>query len=631
MNWFVLTDSAPPSLFGRINRGLTGLRNLTLNTLFVLLLIAVIALAVGSCQQISVPQDAALVLNPEGVVVERAAVIDPLQQVLRGPAQAEVELHSVLTAITRAATDERIKALVLDFDELVWAAPAHAERIGQALQAFKSTGKEIVAYGYFFDQSSYQMASFANALYLHPQGQVSLFGFGNYSFYIKELLDKFKINVHIFRVGEFKSAVEPFTRSDMSPEARLANSALYDTLWQNTLAVVADNRQLPAQQVARYATHYDSELVAVAGDPARVALEQHLVDELLTDDQARVRIGDMVGLNSDGDINGIGYLTYLEAIGAQGGTLPQIATGEQRIAVLVAQGVITNANHNNGVIGAQATIEQIRQVRRDPAIKALVVRVDSPGGSQFASELIRQELELVQLAGKPVVVSFGASAASGGYWIAATSDHIVAQRNTVTGSIGIFALTTTFEDSLKELGIHTDGVGTAPMSQGLNPFAGLNEPVKRVIQAQVDHGYRQFIELVARGRGLGIDTVEGMAQGRVWSGEVAHELGLVDSLGGVDTALLQAAQLANLTDWQPQWLSEPLDPRQLLMRQLLSSQTATPTTSQSSQLQATLAPLHKAWSVLSQLDDPKRLYTLCDSCPWYPGPSQSLDAFTLFQ
>ena len=298
-----------------MNQGLSAARTVTFNLLFLLIILAVLAASVSSCQSVRVPENSALLINPKGVLVEKLSIGDPLSEALSGQGRSEAELAHLLSAIQLAANDNNIKALVLDFDELAWAAPAHAHRLGQAIELFKLQDKKVIAYSYFYNQAAYQIASHADELYMHPLGQVGLYGYGNYSFYFKELLDKINVNVHVFRVGEFKSAVEPYTRNDMSPEARMANAALYENLWQNTVETIATNRALVQEEISTYANTFDAALRNTGGDLARTALEYHLVDELLTDDQARVRIGDTVGLTSDGDINGIDYLSYLEATG----------------------------------------------------------------------------------------------------------------------------------------------------------------------------------------------------------------------------------------------------------------------------------------------------------------------------
>ncbi|MEM9623232.1 MAG: signal peptide peptidase SppA [Pseudomonadota bacterium] len=609
-------NSAPrPGLWRRFFNALTTLRVFTVNLIFVVLVLAVLATWFGSTETISVPPNAALVLNPSGSIVEARADQNPLQSLLLGAGQEqEVELQSLLQAIRHAATDTNIKMILLDLDELDWAASAHVQRLGEALQEFRETGKRVVAYGHYYTQPSYHLASFADALYMHPMGQLVLQGFGGFNFYFKDLLDKLGINIHVFRVGSYKSAVEPFLRNDMSTESRMASEALYQNLWQHLIADIAANRQIDSAQVQKYADDLAGAIAASQGDMARAALEYHFVDELLTSDQANVRIADEVGMADDGEINGIGYQDYLVAADVQnyGGEAP---AGSAKIAVIVAQGMIVSSAQTGqrNVVAAEQTIELIRRARYNPDIKGVVLRVDSPGGSQFASELIRQELELVQLMGKPVVASFGATAASGGYWIAATADAIVSEPTTLTGSIGIYSIAPTFENSLEQVGVHTDGVGTTEMTLGMSPFTGVNPPMARVLQSQVEHGYKQFINLVARGRDMPVSEVEPIAEGRVWSGDVAHELGLVDELGGLQVALRRAAELAELETWSSVRLAPPQDTRSLILSQLLAPQSAVQGLGGS--LFSDMArQARQVLAALSRLDDPLNIYTLCASC-----------------
>jgi protease-4 len=594
------------SRVGAIGATLTKVRNFVLNTLFVLFTALIIAALVASCERISVPRDSALVLNPRGVIVEQANFVDPLQNLLAGGSSLhEVELDGLLKAVNYAATDDDIKLLILDLDELNYAAPAHTARIGVALRKFRESGKKVIAYGHFFAQHQYHIASFASALYMHPQGQVILEGYGGHNFYFKDLLDKLDVNVHVFRVGTYKAAVEPYLRNDMSADSRMASEVLYNNLWQHTIDDIAANRKLPVTDVKAYSDQFAKKVQAAQGDLARTALESLLVDELLTRDQARVRIADEVGFSddNDGEINGINFEAYLQARALQS----TLSFDDNKIAVLTAQGVIVNNGFGGNVVSAEPTIKLIRQAKLDPSVKALVLRVDSPGGSQFASELIRQELELLQLAGKPVVASFGAVSASGGYWISATADRIVAEPTTITGSIGIFSFLTTFEKTLANVGVHTDGVETTPLTLGMNPFAGINETMQEVLQASVEHGYEQFINLVARGRNLDIEQVKEIAEGRVWSGEVAHELGLVDQLGGLQSALEQAAELANLATWSAVELAPPVDPRAAIVAQLMGQTT----TSLAPRLTDKLMQMSR---LLAQFDDPRDIYVLCESC-----------------
>ena len=604
------------SALGRIGGGITRLRNFVLNTFFIVAMVLITIVMLSTCESITVPDNSALLINPQGVIVESASLPDPLQEIFAsGTQEKEVELSALLRAIDAATTDRHIRMIVLDLDELVWAAPAHAQRIGQALLDFRGTGKQVVSYGNFFSQAQYHIASFADAVYMHPMGQVVLEGFGGFNFYFKELLEDFDVNVHVYRVGEFKSAVEPLLRNDMSEEARMANEALYQNIWQQLLDDLATNRAVGKDTLQAYADDLGGALETTGGDLARAALEAHLIDELLTTDQAQVRIANDVGYRGSDtlEINGIDFASYLRARNL---LEPALGIGKDKIAVLVAQGIIVANGPDDRVVAADRTIALIRRVREDPDIKALVVRVDSPGGSQFASELIRQELELVQVAGKPVVASFGASAASGGYWIAATADAIVAEPTTITGSIGIFSLIATFEDTLARYGVHSDGVGTTTLS-GSGIFTGISDQMAEVLQASVAHGYEQFINLVARGRDMPVERVQDIAEGRVWTGEVALDLGLVDELGGMQTALETAASRAGLSNWSTLRLRPPVDPRAAFLAELLAPQ-AQQRRAPLSRLTIT-TKLQNILGALEQFDDPNHVYALCESCWSFSG------------
>ena len=599
-------------VLARIGAGITRLRNFCINILFLAILVALSLGLINSCQRTEIPVGAALVINPHGAIVESATLPDPLQALIStAPRVAQVELGVLLEAIHRAADDPDIVMILLDLDELTWAAPAHGQRLGEALKGFRETGKQVVAYGHSFSQAQYHIASFADAIYMHPMGQVVLDGFGGYNLYFSELLEKFDVNVHVYRVGDYKSAVEPLQRNDMSPDARMAAEVLYQSIWQQLLQDLAANRELALPALQRYSDHLGQALKAAGGDMARAALEAYLVDELMTADQVNARLADDVGYQDTHlmEVNGVDYLGYLNARQSQ----PNHES-ENKIAVLVAQGTIVNEGRDDEVVTADAMIKLIRQARRDPAIKAVVLRVDSPGGSQLASERIRQELELLQLTGKPLVASFGNRAASGGYWIASNADAIVADPTTITGSIGIFSYLTTFEETLARYGIHADGVVTTPL-RGSGMLTGVSDGMAQVLQARVEHGYEQFINLVARGRRMTPDAVEAVAQGRVWSGEMAHELGLVDALGGLPLALQTAADQAGLKTWSELRLRSPVDPRAALLAQLLS-----PVQMQTDDISNLGHQFAEVVTRLRRFDDPNHTYVLCEPCMQWSGP-----------
>ena len=588
------------SVWQRVGAGLTKLRNFVMNTIFLIVMVVVVVLVIGSFGGTQVPENGALVLNPRGTMVEQRTVGDPFDDLWSvGQGLAEANIHQLVQAVERATSDDRIEMIVLDLDELAGSSLAHATYLGTALNDFKAAGKQVVAIGHYYSQAQYAIATFADAIYMHPFGQLLLSGYGAYQLYFKSLFDKFDVNVHVFRVGTYKEAVEPYTRTDMSPAAKEANQQLVDGLWQAYAELVIENRGIEAATFEYYTRAFDDALTVAEGDMARAALENHLVDELLTPDQARSRIADTVGWDDENRFNRIGYLDYLQVAGRD-------PVQTQNVGLIVARGTIQMGDNLRSA-GADGLTRLIRQARADDSVRALVLRVDSPGGSTFASELIRQELELLQLADKPLVISMGSVAASGGYWISATADKIIAHPTTITGSIGIFAMIPTFEETLSSFGIQTDGVGTSALSGTLNPMRGINEPMQRILQANVENGYEQFINLVARGRDMTPEAVAQIAEGRVWLGSTALELGLVDELGDLSKAIDAAAELANLTDHGVKAFTTPISARDLLFRELFEARAP-------KAQNPLVASLQALWLQVAGLNDPLHTYSLCESC-----------------
>ncbi len=599
-------------MWSRIGHGLTRARIILSNLFFFAFLLLLFLLLFAGPKAPEVPDRGALVLNPKGAVVDQRSPVDPIQQWLAPQAVlAETELTELLDAIDHAREDERIPMLVLDLDDLSFLSLSHAASVGEALREFRAAGKQVVAYGSFYDQQPYLMASYADAVYMHPLGQILLPGFTIKQLYFKDLLDRLNVNVHVFRAGRYKEFVEPYTRTSMSAEAREANLELVNALWDRFGSTVMSNRRMDEEAFTRYTQSLPDLLTATKGDMARLAVEYHLVDELLTPDQARARIADAVGPGENGGFSGIGFREYLKAVNG-----PARAEGKRDVGVIIAEGPVVMGDNVRGVIAAEQMIQLIREARQDDRIRALVVRLNTPGGSSFASELIRQELELTQLVGKPVVVSMGPVAASGGYWISATADEILAEPTTLTGSIGVFGIVPTLEESLGAMGIDSDGVETTPLSP-LTPFTAMNEATARVLQQSTENVYQRFVNLVARGRDLAPERVDEIAQGRVWVGARALELGLVDSLGGLDAAVERAAELAELEDFGIRRLERPLTPGEMLIRQLTGTASLHSLSQWLGDAPA-LSPLVRqagaAWRFLTSLNDPRHSYAVCVEC-----------------
>jgi protease-4 len=583
-----------------IGRGLTAARVFTANLLFVLFVLFVLAIMFSGGGRVTVPDKGALVLAPEGTIVEQTSQSSPFEALIGGSEVAgETRYQDLIDALDAAKDDARISVIVLDLEHLTGVSPAHLGGIGDGLAAAKAAGKEIIAVGDYYTQGQYYLASFADAIYMHPMGQVLLTGFGAFQSYYKDLLDRLKVKVHVFRVGAYKAAVEPYTRTDMSAEAREANKAMIDELWQDYVERVAANRKLTQGQMGDYIQHYDELLKATAGDMARVALEHGLVDELISRDEMRDKLVAKVG-EEEHTFRQIGYADYLRIVHR----VP--APAENEVGVVVASGMILPGDQPRGTIGADSLTELLRSARADERVKAVVLRVDSPGGAALSSEVIRQEVEQIQLAGKPVVVSMGSVAASGGYWISATADEIWAAPTTVTGSIGIFGLVPTFEDSLAAIGISRDGIGSAPLAGALDPFSGVSEPMGKILQANVESGYRRFLDLVARGRDMLPERVDAIGQGRVWTGRKALELGLIDGLGQLPDAVAAAAKRAKIEDYRVKFIEKPLTAREQLLKQIAESLGFAST--------ARWSQWTHALTQLTRLEDPLHTYTLCDAC-----------------
>jgi protease-4 len=424
-----------------------------------------------------------------------------------------------------------------------------------AIADFKKSGKKVIAYGDDFLQPQYYLAAQADEVYLHPRGFLLLQGFGQFLNYYKEGLDRFGIEVHVFRVGEYKSAVEPYLRDDMSKEAREMALDFYGDLWRDWLADVAEARKITPADITTLIETLPDRLRATQGDVPKLAQQAKLVDGLAPRDEVRRRLIALVGEDKDRhSFRQVGFAEYLRARGGDRSG----ATGRgQAVAVVVAKGTILDGSQPPGTIGGDSTARLLRRAREDDAVRAVVLRVDSPGGSAFASEIIRRECELVRKAGKPLVVSMGSVAASGGYWISTASDEIWAAPETITGSIGIFGVLPTIEKPLaKYLGVHTDGVGTTRFSGALRPDRPLDPAFADLFQQTIDDGYQEFLARVAEARKMSREQVDKIARGRVWSGEDAKALGLVDQLGGLQAAIESAAKRAKLAKGYRVWYVE---------------------------------------------------------------------------
>ena len=535
-------------------RALNFVRELVFNIFFILLILVGVGiwmqLSSGTAEQTS---RGALLLDITGVVVDKpssSSKLSALGRQLFGASSDRLQensLFDIVETIRQAQADRNITGIVLDLKNFAGADQPSMQYIGKALKAFRDSGKPVYAVGDNYSQGQYYLASFANKVWLSPQGVVDLHGFATNGLYYKSLLDKLKVSTHVFRVGTYKSAVEPFIRDDMSPAAREADSRWIGELWQNYLGTIAANRQITPQQVFPGAQGVLDGLSKVGGDTAKYALDNKLVDTLGSSaDAEKVLVKQFGWSDEDKNYRAVSMYDY---------PLKKPSEMGSSVAVIFANGAIMDGEETAGNVGGDTTAAQIRDARIDPKVKAIVLRVNSPGGSVSASEVIRAELAAAKAAGKPVVVSMGGMAASGGYWISTPANYIVANPSTLTGSIGIFGVINTVEKSLDELGVHTDGVATSPLAD-VSVTKALPPQVQQLMQLSIENGYQRFISLVAQARKSTPEQVDKIAQGHVWTGEDAKSNGLVDALGDFDDAVAKAAELAKLKQWHIEYYQD---------------------------------------------------------------------------
>ncbi len=604
-------------------RLLNFVREMVLNLFFIFLVLV----GVGIWMQVSggdskeTASRGALLLDISGVIVDKpdsSQRFSKLSRQLLGASSDRLQensLFDIVNTIRQAKDDRNITGIVMDLKNFAGGDQPSMQYIGKALKEFRDSGKPVYAVGENYSQGQYYLASFANKIWLSPQGVVDLHGFATNGLYYKSLLDKLKVSTHVFRVGTYKSAVEPFIRDDMSPAAREADSRWIGELWQNYLNTVAANRQIPAQQVFPGAQGLLEGLTKTGGDTAKYALENKLVDALASSAEIEKTLTKEFGWSkTDKNYRAISYYDYALKTPAD--------TGDS-IGVVFANGAIMDGEETQGNVGGDTTAAQIRDARLDPKVKAIVLRVNSPGGSVTASEVIRAmnwiraELAAARAAGKPVVVSMGGMAASGGYWISTPANYIVANPSTLTGSIGIFGVITTVENSLDSIGVHTDGVSTSPLAD-VSITRALPPEAQQMMQLSIENGYKRFITLVADARHSTPEQIDKIAQGHVWTGQDAKANGLVDSLGDFDDAVAKAAELAKVKQWhleyyvdEPTFFDKVMDNMSGSVRAMLPDA-----------FQAMLpAPLASVASTvksesdkLAAFNDPQNRYAFCLTC-----------------
>ena len=602
------------TFFGLIWRILEGIRKVL--HLALLLLVFGFVLAALHTSIPVVPRSAALVIAPQGQLVEQIsgdAVRRAFGEASGGPAP-ETLLRDVTEAIAAAKTDARIKLIVLDLDELEPSGLSKLQEISAALRDFRASGKRVIAAGDSFSQSQYYLAAQAGEVYLDPMGEVSVTGFSYYRMYYKDAIEKLSVDLNVFRAGTFKSYTDQFSRSDMAPSEREETSVWLESLWNAYTQDVTRARSLPPGALKDYIAEQPSTLQAVGGDMAKMALQRGLVTALKSRRQVADDLKGLVGEDENNhSFNSIGMSQYLSAVRSKGVLKSK---SDAKIGIVVASGEIFDGRQLPGAIGGESTSNLLREARYDNAVKAVVLRVDSPGGSEFASEIILREVQALRKAGKPVVVSMSTYAASGGYYIAAAANQIFASPTTITGSIGVFSYIPTFQRTLEKLGIKVDGIGTTPLAGDLRIDRALGPATKQLLQASVDHAYAQFVRRVADGRKKSYEDIDKIAQGRVWAGLDAQRIGLVDHLGGLKDATDAAAKLAELgANYDVDYIEPDLSLREELLMQIRSQAVRmgqwVGLIPQRSEVERILDPLLEQARAITRLKDPRGLYSYC--------------------
>ncbi|MCP4586935.1 signal peptide peptidase SppA [Pseudoalteromonas sp.] len=613
-------------IFKGIWTGINFSRRLVLNILFLLLVILFFVAITGEEDQVKVADGTVLRLNLNGPIVEEKTYVDPVEAAINDAtmgkeASSEILLDDVVEVINEATKDDRITVMLLDLQKMPSAHINKLKQITKAIDAFKAAGKQVIATGYYYTQAQYYIAAHANEVSMHPYGGVSIEGYGMFPLYFKDALEKLKVTQHIFRVGTYKSAVEPFIRNDMSDAAKEANRVWLTALWNEYKTDVAASRPFDESNFDEDMEVYLTKMQAVDGNSGQYALNNQWVDSLKTSQQIRQQLIELVGAEETGKtFKQVSFREYLSLV------KPPVEFDNpitEKVAVVVAKGTIVDGERKAGEIGGDSTAALLRKARLDDKVKAVVLRIDSGGGSMFASEVIRAEVLALKAAGKPVIASMSSVAASGGYWIASAANEIWAAPSTITGSIGVFGTFMTFENTMAELGIYSDGVATTDLA-GFSIARPLDEKMSDIIQMSVENAYKRFLNVVAEARNMTPEQVDKIAQGRVWIATQAKDLGLVDKLGDKQDAIKAAAELAKLKHYDVKTIKQSLTPQEQMLQDILGtaaiqsffakSDSSTSVLATQANLQSLINQLSSEIDNLKDYNDPQGVYARCLVC-----------------
>ena len=612
------------SLWQKILRGtkliINSLRTLT-SLIFLLVFVTAVGGLTGALTANKPPpldQKTALLLAPQGMLVDQKTFIEPLTEIFNETLanRNETLVRDVIRAVDAAANDPKITHLILNLNYLEGGGLTKLAEIGNALKRFKSKNKPIIAYADYFLQQDYYLAAHADEIILDPMGFVELVGFGAYRSYFADAIEKLEISANVVRVGAYKSAVEPFIENKMSDQVREETRRWIGSLWRFYTDEVETLRGLETGEIDKVIDQIIPLTRKTKGDVAEMVLNHGLVDRLAS----RTELEDYLNQLSpdeEGVLRNIDLLGYLYHVDKRNTKTPTLAI--DKVAVIVAKGEIFDGEQPEGTIGGDTLAEMLAATRNDSDVAAIVLRIDSPGGSAFASEVIRDAISAIREADIPLVVSMGSVAASGGYWIAAEADRILAMPTSITGSIGIYALLPTFERSLKSLGITSDGVGTSRLAGTGSIDRALTDEARDYLQLALEHGYESFLNLVAKGRDMDINSVAELAGGRIWTGREAFQLGLIDQVGDLKEAIVVAAELADLQEYQIDFRQRPMDVFERLAMQL--SDASNPNVGifpfqlkLNSHMPKALVNATESIRLFQELNDPRGIYLYCAEC-----------------
>ena len=584
---------------------------LSLNVIFLLALLIGVISFISSIfmDEFDDPTDKALVIRPLGPIVEQVAGSDDPFDNLSGDLPRELYVGDLLEVLETAASDDRVQDIILSLDNINGTGQAVLYDVGNALQKIQEADKNIIAVGDYYTRSGYYLASFADEIIMNSDGLVEMDGFGRSRLFYKSFLDKIKVDFNVFRVGTFKSAVEPYLGNEMSEAAKEANLAYLDVLWSSYKDVISKNRGMTSDEIQYLVDNSDSILTEEGISSSEAILNYGLVDKLMPRTKTRNYLKELFGESDDkssfAQISGSEYFRLIQSE-------KSFDSAEDKIAVVVARGTIVNGDQPPGMIGGDSTSRLIREAHEDENVKAIVLRVDSGGGGVFASEQIRLELLEAKEKGLTIIASMGNVAASGGYWISANAHEIWASHNTITGSIGIFGILPTIDRALNEIGINNDGVKTSRLDLSGDLTSPLDEGLSKIIQSEIEYGYKRFIGLVSEARDISIEEVDKIAQGRVWAGSTALELGLVDNIGNLHMAIKRAAELAEIDEYDSYYPEQEVNWREQIFNRLSGYiGWAIPSFIKNNILvQETVRVLQD----VEKLNDPKGVYIICEDC-----------------